>query len=37
VKGKLAGATDYITKPFEEASLAASVGKHLKPAAKNGR
>ena len=30
VKGKLAGATDYITKPFDETALAASVQKHLK-------
>jgi twitching motility two-component system response regulator PilG len=37
VKGKLAGATDYITKPFEEAPLAASVQKHLKSHAKSGR
>jgi twitching motility two-component system response regulator PilG len=37
VKGKLAGATDYITKPFEEAPLAASVQKHLKASGKPGR
>jgi twitching motility two-component system response regulator PilG len=37
VKGKLAGATDYITKPFEEAPLAASVQKHLKASAKSSR
>ena len=33
VKGKLAGATDYITKPFDETALAASVQKHLKSVA----
>jgi twitching motility two-component system response regulator PilG len=37
VKGKLAGATDYITKPFEEDALAAAVGKHLKASARPGR
>lgn len=31
VKGKLAGATDYLTKPFQEETLLKSVEKYLKP------
>ncbi|WP_228486272.1 response regulator [Paludibaculum fermentans] len=31
VKGKLAGATDYLTKPFQEEALVKAVEKHLKP------
>ncbi len=31
MKGKLAGATDYLTKPFKEDSLLASLKKHVKP------
>lgn len=30
VKGKLAGATDYLTKPFQEEALVKAVEKHLK-------
>jgi len=35
VKGKLAGATDYITKPFKEAALLAAVEKYI--ASRKGR
>jgi twitching motility two-component system response regulator PilG len=37
VKGRLAGATDYITKPFEEKALADAVQKHLRVSQKSGR
>ncbi|NWF82587.1 MAG: response regulator [Bryobacteraceae bacterium] len=32
VKGKLAGATDYLTKPFQEDELVKAVEKHMKSA-----
>ncbi len=32
VKGKLAGATDYLTKPFQEDELVKAVEKYMKPA-----
>ena len=31
MKGKLAGATDYLTKPFKEEALLKSLGKYIKP------
>jgi twitching motility two-component system response regulator PilG len=37
VKGKLAGAADYITKPFEEKPLADAVEKHLRACGKSSR
>ncbi len=35
VKGKMAGCSDYLTKPFDAAALTRSVQKHLAPAQRN--
>ena len=37
MKGKLAGATDYLTKPFKEDTLLASLKKYVKPRKDSGK
>ena len=37
MKGKLAGATDYLTKPFKEEALLAALKKHVKPRKEVGK
>ena len=37
MKGKLAGATDYLTKPFKEEALLAALKKHVKPRKEAGK